>query len=80
MSKLTLDNIFGDSEFEYACPSCKKNFSIKIGQVSKNESVIFCPHCNAEITFVQDSKTKQSMKGMEKALKSLNKSIDSLGK
>jgi uncharacterized Zn finger protein (UPF0148 family) len=79
VEEFTIENILGDAKFNYTCPSCKKDFSLKFKQVQKDNSKVICPYCNVEITFVQTPESKQSQKEMQESLNSLKKTIDNLG-
>lgn len=80
MSKLTIDNIFGDATIDYTCPECSHDFKIKIRQVSKDNSTVQCPGCNANIKFVHTEETKKSQRDMQKAFDDLEKAFENFGK
>lgn len=77
---IKLDDLFGDQEIDYTCPSCEKEFGIKFTEIQHDNSEVTCPHCSVKIEFKHDDTTKKTIKDSEKALKDFNKTFNDLGK
>lgn len=80
MSKLNLESMFGDAEFDMDCPNCDKNFKFKYKKIAKSGNKIRCPHCREDITVEHDAKTKKELAEADKALKDFDKTLKEFGK
>ena len=72
-------SILKDMSIDIQCSSeiCKKknNFKVNLNQV-KNEELVLCPHCGAEIQLRTE---EDDLAKIDKSFNDLSKSLDNLG-
>lgn len=67
--------VFGSMEVDVSCPSCKKQFKMKIREIENNRKVK-CPHCKGTITLKVEG---DDLKKPDRELQRLQKQLKDLG-
>lgn len=67
--------VFGGVEVDVSCPSCKKQFKIRIREIENNRKVK-CPHCKETITLRVEG---DDLKKPDRELQRLQKQLKDLG-
>lgn len=62
------------------CPKCNKQFTVTLGQVSKQE-IIKCSSCKEEIKLIDNNgSTQKGIKDINKSFKELERTFKKLGR
>lgn len=75
-----VESLYGDQETSIHCPSCDRDFKVKLKSVMRDGSQIYCSHCQSAITVNHEPGSAEALARVNRSLKGIERSINRLGK